>query len=89
MPYQSANPEVASVLATLEKQHRLLYELTTDSADKITVIQVRKLATLLYDHVRFEERELYPIAGTYLTAEERDGTYKASPHPTKYIDEQR
>ncbi|ALF59098.1 hemerythrin domain-containing protein [Psychrobacter urativorans] len=89
LPYQSANPEVASVLATLEKQHRLLYELTTNSDDKITVIQVRKLATSLYDHIRFEERELYPIVGKYLTEEELDAIYKASPDDIKHIDEQR
>lgn len=38
-PYQSTHPEVASVMDTLEKQHTLLHELTTNTDGKITVTQ--------------------------------------------------
>lgn len=88
-PYQSTEPEVASVLATLAKQHELLHELTTDINDSITVTQVRELATVLYDHIRFEERELFPIVAKYLTEKELDAIYEASPDNIKHLDEKR
>ena len=89
LPYQSTQTEVASALDTLEKQHNRLHELTANVDDKITVTQVRELATLLYDHIRFEERELFPIVGKYLSEDELDMIYKASPDNIKHLDEQR
>ncbi|TXD97572.1 hemerythrin domain-containing protein [Psychrobacter frigidicola] len=101
LPYQSTQPEVASVLDTLEKQHKLLNEATGNvqmpkeigtnhnSVIEVTVTQVRQLANILYDHVRFEERELFPIVEKYLTKDELDAIYKASPDKIKHLDEQR
>lgn len=88
-PYQSTYLEVASALATLEQQHRLLDKLTTNTDNQITDIQVRQLATVLYNHIRFEERELFPIVEKYLTADELNIIYKASPDNIKHLDEQR
>ncbi|WP_350559707.1 hemerythrin domain-containing protein [Psychrobacter sp. CAL346-MNA-CIBAN-0220] len=101
LPHQAAQPEVASVLDTLEEQHKQLNEVTaniqasqetkngqaTDSV--VTVDQVRQLANLLYDHVRFEERELFPIVEKYLTEDELNAVYDASPDHIKHLDEQR
>ena len=95
-PHQSTQPEVASVLDTLTTQHKLLHELTADiqasqenKSDTVTVQQVRQLANLLYDHVRFEERELFPIVEKYLTEDELDVIYEASPDSIKRANESR
>lgn len=96
LPHQSTQPEVASVLDTLEEQHKLLNEMTAEiqatqdnKNNTITVNQVRQLANLLYDHVRFEERELFPVVEKYLTEDELDAVYKASPDDIKRLDEPR
>lgn len=86
--YQFNHPEVASALVTLEQQHKLLNELAA-TMDKITDLQVRRLATVLYDHLRFEERELFPIVEKYLTEDELNIIYKESPNDVKHLDEQR
>ncbi|MEC5209508.1 hemerythrin-like domain-containing protein [Psychrobacter sp. PL15] len=57
--------------------------------EKITVEQVRELANLLYDHIRFEERELLPMVEKYLTEDELNAVYDASPDDIKHLDEQR
>lgn len=95
-PYQDTNPEVASVLNTLDEQHKALYQLmregeASESSQRhpVTVTQVRELATLLYDHVRFEERELFPLVERYLTEAELDTIYAASPDSVKRSDENR
>lgn len=88
-PYQSNHSGVASTLDTLEQQHKQLHELTVNIDHKITVAQVKQLATVLYDHLRFEERELFPIVEKYLTEDELDIIYKASPNNIKRIDEER
>ena len=51
--------------------------------------QVHELGTLLYDHIRFEERELYPTVEKYLTEAELDAVYEASPDSIKRPDEGR
>ena len=105
LPYKETQLEVASVLDTLEKQHQSLYEFmakiktsirTKDSKDskdskdnEVTVVKVKELGTLLYDHIRFEERELFPIVERYLTEEELDAIYAASPDSIKRMDEER
>ncbi len=43
----------------------------------------------IYDHVRFEERELFPVAEKYLTESELDAIYAASPDDIKHLDELR
>ncbi len=92
-PYQASSPEVKDALATLDKQHKLLHQLmleTQSSKDEsVTFMQVRKLGTLLYDHIRFEERELFPIAEKYLTEGELDAVYEASSEHVKRPDEGR
>ena len=103
-PY-SSEPEVASALATLDEQHNTLHKVAvkdkvseTDAAAKdslstqsyvVSVIQVKKLATLLYDHIRFEERGLFPLAERYLTEKELDAIYDASSNSVKRADENR
>ena len=55
----------------------------------VNVRQVRELAALLYDHIRFEERELFPLAERYLTEKELDAIYDASSNSVKRADENR
>jgi len=95
LPHQSTQPDVASALETLEEQHKQLNALTAEikasqeNKNVVTVDQVRQLANLLYDHVRFEERELFPIVEKYLTEDELNAVYNASPDNIKHLDEQR
>ena len=95
-PYRNTQPDVASVLDTLDGQHKQLHQLMDEveasqkSGNKdITVAQVKALGTLLYDHIRFEERALYPAVEKYLTEAELDAVYKASPDSIKRPDEER
>lgn len=95
LPYQSTQPDVACALKTLEEQHKQLNALTAEikaseeNKNAVSVDQVRALANLLYDHVRFEERELFPIVEKYLTEDELNAIYNASPDDIKHLDEQR
>lgn len=95
-PHSSSKSEVASVLSTLDAQHKSLHALMSEiqglpksQSNHVTVGQVKKLATLLYDHIRFEERELFPIVEHYLTTEELEAIYDASPDSIKHSDENR
>ena len=95
-PHSSSKPEVAAVLNTLDAQHKSLHALMAEAQDlphsqsnHVTVGQVKELATLLYDHIRFEERELFPIVERYLTTEELEAIYDASPDSIKRSDENR
>lgn len=95
-PYRASQAEVASVLNTLDKQHKSLHKLMNEVqtsqksvSNSITVKQVRELGALLYDHIRFEERELYPTVEKYLTEDELDAIYKASPDSIKRSEESR
>ena len=95
-PYRTNHPDVAAVLDTLDGQHKQLHQLMdeveasqkSDNKD-ITVAKVKALGTLLYDHIRFEERELYPAIEKYLTEAELDAVYEASPDSIKRPDEDR
>ena len=92
-PYRAIQPDVASVLETLAGQHKQLHQLMNTvgkhGSKDVTVTQVKELGTLLYDHIRFEERELYPTVEKYLTEAELDAVYKASPDSIKRPDENR
>ena len=92
-PYRAIQPDVASVLETLDGQHKQLHQLMNtvgkSGGKDVTVTQVKELGTLLYDHIRFEERELYPTVEKYLTEAELDAVYKASPDSIKRPDENR
>ena len=95
-PYRASHSDVASVLDTLDGQHKQLHKLMDEveqsqktAAKNITAAQVQELGTLLYDHIRFEERELYPTVEKYLTEAELDAVYAASPDSIKRADENR
>ena len=90
--YRDAKPEVEVALDTLDEQHKLLHKLMIEAESdnkNITATQVKQLGNLLYDHVRFEERELFPIAEKYLTEDELDAIYEASSEHVKRPDEHR
>lgn len=92
-PHRESEPEIAKALDTLDEQHTLLHKLTdatrSSQDEEITAAQVKALGTLLYDHIRFEERELFPLAETYLTEEELNAVYNASSDNIKRLDENR
>lgn len=95
-PYRNAQPEVASALRILDEQHKSLHtsvaeveEGAQSQSNLVTAEHVRKLGTLLYDHIRFEERELFPLVERYLTTDELDAIYDASPNDIKRLDENR
>lgn len=92
-PYKDSVPKVAAALATLSEQHILLHKQMeqTQKAEgqPITANQVRELGSLLYEHIRFEERELFPLAETYLSQSELDAIYEASSEKVKRLDENR
>lgn len=95
-PYRASQTEVSSVLDTLDTQHKHLYKLMdeTELSQKsinreVTAAQVQALGTLLYDHIRFEERVLYPTVEKYLTEAELNAIYEASPDSIKRPDELR
>ena len=95
-PYRASHTEVASVLETLDAQHKQLYKLMdeTEHSQKfinreITAAQVQALGTLLYDLIRFEERELYPAVEKHLTEAELNAIYEASSDSIKRPDELR
>lgn len=48
-----------------------------------SVDDVKELANALYDHIRFEERELFPIAETVLSDDELFAIYEASDENVK------
>lgn len=86
--HQQLNDLTAEIHASQEnKNGQPTDSLVTDSV--VTVDQVRQLANLLYDHVRFEERELLPIVEKYLTEDELNAVYNASPDDIKHLDERR
>ena len=51
--------------------------------------QVIKLATALYEHIRFEERQLFPLAQSLLTTQQLEAIYNASDDNVKKTDEHR
>ena len=90
LPLKASHPDVAAVLSNLEAQHREIDELTQlVEGARPSQEQVIELANALYDHIRFEERELLPVAEQYLTQETLDAIYAASPDNVKRIDEGR
>ena len=103
LPYQSQNAEVQQVLATLEAQRQQLHQLITQGQNLEQVNQqpnqqlnqqpnqqqVIKLATALYEHIRFEERQLFPLAQSLLTTQQLEAIYNASDDNVKKTDEHR
>lgn len=91
LPYKDKEAEVADVLETLEAQHHELAELSQlpTGQHSPTLKQVHQLATALYDHVRFEERQLFPTAEKYLSKAKLDEIYAASADKVKIPHENR
>jgi len=83
------NPATLNKLLTAKSAKVTIANPANSQSQNISVTQVQKLATLLYDHIRFEERELFPIAERYLTTAELDAIYTASPDSVKRPDESR
>lgn len=86
-PYQQTHPQVAEVIDKIAEQHHKLYRLV--DLPSLSAAQVQELATTLYDHIRFEERELFPLAQQLLSEQELDAIYAASAKNVKREDEHR
>ena len=96
LAYENTQPKVASVLDKLQSQQRLLLQQLADikgnqdeKTGRPSAAQVRNFATALYEYIRFEERELLPVAEQYLPDEALNAIYKASPDSIKHVDEWR
>ena len=91
--YRNSVPEVATALDTLNEQHAsldtIIHDAQTSKDKEVTALQVRELGTLLYNHIRFEERVLLPLVETYLTEDTLDAIYDASPDSIKRLEENR
>jgi hemerythrin-like domain-containing protein len=73
LPYVPANHEVA---IRLKKEHENIRELILNldqESDKITFTQ---LCDLLNDHIRFEERQVFPFLEQTLSTEELNDIHK-------------
>lgn len=94
-PYKKDIPEIKAALTTLNQHHRELETLLTamqateHKGKPIQAEQVRKLATLLYDHIRFEERELFPLAEKHLNELQLNAIYNASDDNVKRFSKDR
>lgn len=86
-PYQHSHSQVAEVIEQITEQHHKLYQLV--DLPSLSAAKVQELATTLYDHIRFEERELFPLAQRILSEQELDAIYKASAKNVKREDENR
>ena len=96
LSHSQSHPEAASVVKKLQNQQRILHQQLADietNKDKNTgnpsMVEVRSFATSLYEHIRFEERELLPAVAQYLTDAELNAIYQASPDYVKNLDQQR
>lgn len=86
-PYQENHPQVAEVIEKIAEQHQKLYQLA--DSPSLSAVRVQQLGTALYDHIRFEERELFPLAQQLLSEQELDAIYAASAENVKRKDEHR
>lgn len=100
LPYQSKNKDVQQVLDTLETQHQQLQQLIAQGQNiqgqniappnqQPNQQQVIKLATALYEHIRFEERQLFPLAESLLSTQQLEEIYNASEDKVKRLAEHR
>lgn len=85
--YKQTNPNVADVIDKIESQHKKLYELV--DLPSISASQVRELGTVLYDHIRFEEREMFPLVQELFSEQELTAIYDASSENVKRHNEDR
>jgi len=74
LPTWAVHSEVdrAGVSRMLEEHLAIRRQALRLEAGRLTVEEVRKLGELLNDHVRFEERELFPIVEQALDADSLD-----------------
>jgi hemerythrin-like domain-containing protein len=74
LPTWAAHAEVdrAGVSRMLEEHLAVRRQALRLEAGDLSVEEVKELGTLLHDHVRFEERELFPIVEQALDAESLD-----------------
>jgi len=85
--YRASHPQVAQVIDKIAEQHQKLYQLI--GLPSLSAAQVQELANALYDHIRFEERELFPLAQHVLSEQELDAIYDASSKNVKREKENR
>lgn len=85
--YKFSHPQVGEVIEQIEQQHQKLYQLI--NLPSLSASQVQELGTALYDHIRFEERELLPLAQQVLSEKELEDIYAASSKNVKREDENR
>ena len=76
MTYHKDNPQVIELSEQLTAQHEELKRLA-DKANP-TIEDLRDLGDALYEHIRFEEREVFPLAQELLTSEQLDAIYTQS-----------
>ena len=94
-PHQNDVPEIKLALDTLSQHHKELDSLFTamqaaqNKGKPTQAVQVRQLAELLYDHIRFEERELFPLAEQHLNESQLTAIYDASNDKVKRLAEGR
>ena len=95
LPYQSHNMAVKNTLQTLATQHQQLHQLIIQGEklqqqnQQPSQQQVIELATALYEHIRFEERQFFPLAQSLLSSQQLEEIYNASDDKVKRVDEHR
>lgn len=86
-PYRHSHPQVAEVIDQIADQHNKLYQLI--ESQSLSAAQVQELGSVLYDHIRFEERELFPLVQQILSEQELQAIYDASSKNVKREEESR
>ena len=81
------HPKVMALGKQLLAEHEQLRTLSqlTESASRPTIDDLHTLAQALYDHIRFEEREVFPVIQELLTTKQLDTAYQQTlqHNPTK------
>lgn len=85
--HRDSYPKVAEVIEKIAEQHDKLYQLI--GSQSLSAAQVQELGSTLYDHIRFEERELFPLAQQLLSEQELKAIYEASSKNVKREEEGR
>lgn len=85
------HPKVMALGKQLLAEHEQLRTLSqlTESASNPTIDDLHALAQALYDHIRFEEREVFPVIQELLTTKQLDTAYQQTlqHNPTKQPDQ--
>lgn len=83
----SDNTDVQELCQILIQHHNLINQLSQKITP--TLADVQTLGQYLYDHIRFEERQLFPLAERLLTAEQLNQVYQKSNDKAKRLSENR